>query len=130
MKYKLQQKLEEQEQRILELENRNCVTEIIYKSGLPFLVMLIGLVLVYYNFQYLKIPSCTKEACNFSITDTYPFIMNYLFVSLTSISFCATLKGGYNKIKSINEQDLISGLISGLIIGLISGLINEFRGDE
>ena len=49
----------------------------------------------------------------------YPFIGQYLFISLTII--CVV--GLFKRLNSYDEDELIYGLIGGLIYGLIYGLI-------
>jgi len=51
------------------------------------------------------------------------FLVEYLLIGLVFICLIALIKGGFNKIKSYNEEGLIYGLIVGLIVGLILGLI-------
>jgi len=53
----------------------------------------------------------------------YPLVGEYILISLSLICLVALIKGGFNKLKSIKEDGLISGLICGLIGGLILGLI-------
>ena len=49
----------------------------------------------------------------------YPLVSQFILISLTVLSFVSLFK----KLKSYDEEGLISGLIVGLIVGLISGLI-------
>ena len=50
-------------------------------------------------------------------------IFNYLLISFTFICLVALIKGGFDKLKSFDDEGLIVGLIAGLIGGLIGGLI-------
>ena len=50
-------------------------------------------------------------------------IFNYLLISFTFICLVALIKGGFNKLKSFDDEGLIYWLIFGLIFGLILGLI-------
>ena len=52
----------------------------------------------------------------------YPYLAEYLFVSLAMISLAGFLKGGYGNLKGFEEKCLIFGLFWGLILGLILGL--------
>ena len=55
----------------------------------------------------------------------YPLIGEYILIGLSIICLVALIKGGFNKLKSIKDRGLISGLIIGLIFGLIVGLMGE-----
>jgi len=50
-------------------------------------------------------------------------IFNYLLISFTFICLVALIKGGFDKLKSFDDEGLIYWLIFGLIAGLIFGLI-------
>ena len=57
------------------------------------------------------------------------FLVEYLLIGLVFICLISLIKGGFNKIKSYNEEGLIYGLIIGLIVGLLSGLIIGLLGE-
>ena len=65
----------------------------------------------------------------------YPLIGEYILISITIICLIALIKGGFDKLKSVNDNglifrlifDLIFGLIFGLIVGLMGGLSAEFE---
>jgi len=54
----------------------------------------------------------------------YPLIGEYILISITAICLIALIKGGFDKLKIIEENGLIAGVIVGLIVGLIFGLID------
>ena len=61
------------------------------------------------------------------LTIIYPLIANYITISLIFICLTASIKGGFDKIKSYKDKGLIFWLIIWLIIGLIIGLIEEIE---
>ena len=50
-------------------------------------------------------------------------ILEYIFISMIVISFVALIKGGYTKLKSIDEDSLLFGMFTGLLGGLLAGLL-------
>ena len=57
----------------------------------------------------------------------YPIIGEYLLIGLAAICFVAMVKGGFNKLKSFDEEglmvDLVAGLGAGLVLGSVIGLV-------
>jgi hypothetical protein len=58
-----------------------------------------------------------------SLSIVYLLIGEYIYVSLVVMCLVALIKGGFNKLKSYNDEGLTFGLITGLIVGLSAGLI-------
>lgn len=82
---------------------------------------------IYVKFNLGYIFANEEELVNYTIeifhlVICYPIIFEYIFISLTIISFVSMFK----KLKSYKKNGLINGLILGLITGLITGLICGF----
>jgi len=103
-------------------------------SLLPLLGIIIFGFLSYINlklidWELIKVVFSSEETIkNYSfqlinLINIYPLIGEYILISLTIISLVALFKGGYNKLKSYEEEGLIPGLFGGLIFGLIFELI-------
>ena len=58
----------------------------------------------------------------------YPLLGEYFLISATAICLVALIKGGFDKIKTYDEECLIYYLIVGLIIGLFFGLLGLIIG--
>ncbi len=100
-------------------------------SFLPLLGTILFSLLAYLNlklinWETIKYTFTCEECSDLVVSDLiniYPILGEYVLISLIAISITAIIKGGYNKLKSFEEEGLIFGLIFGLIGGLISGLI-------
>ena len=88
---------------------------------LPLLGLIIFILLAIGNFQLIDkavikevFKSC-EDTCIYNLISNnliniYPIIAEYILISLALISLISLFKGGYNNIKSYNENGLIGGL--------------------
>ena len=95
--------------------------------GLFLLVLTITIFWVYLSitkFGLFEIFSLGIEQVTINNLQVIPdLIFNYLLISFTFICLVALIKGGFDKLKSFDDEGLIYWLIFGLIFGLILGLI-------
>ena len=65
-----------------------------------------------------------KDLTSFSQLSIIPsFLLEYALISGIIVSFTATIKGGYEKLKPVNEAGLLGDLLAGLVFGLVFGLV-------
>ena len=95
--------------------------------GLFLLVLTITIFWVYLSitkFGLFEVFGLEPEQITINNLQVIPnLIFNYLLISFTFICLVALIKGGFNKLKSFDDEGLIYWLIFGLIFGLILGLI-------
>ena len=94
--------------------------------GLFLLVLTITIFWVYLSitkFGLFEVFGLEPEQVTINNLQVIPNIFfNYILISFTFICLVALIKGGFDKLKSFDDE----GLIVGLMIGLIFGIIGEF----
>ena len=86
---------------------------------------ILNFMLIISTWKMLNLGGLTEEGITefHQLLILYPIIGQYILIGLTVLCLTALIKGGFNKLKSYDEEGLIGGLIVGLIVGLDGGLI-------